>query len=136
MYVPDDRFPLNTAAGYSSLWVTLVCPLVAMPGNLYCMMPLFLVCASRPQALHLQLFFLLWAFCYGICAALMGVVVGIPALRLRGDFWPEIIRVVLVNTLVSLPVAHQGLTGILLTGYPEHRNCCFACYFCYSYYEV
>ena len=59
----------------------------------------------------------------GICAALMGVVIGIPALRLRGDYlaiitlgFAEIIRVVLVNIDSALGFkltgGASGLTGI------------------------
>ncbi len=55
------------------------------------------------QALHLQLFFCCGPFVWRHCAALIGVVIGIPALRLRGDYlaiitlsFAEIIRVVLV----------------------------------------
>ena len=65
----------------------------------------------------------------GICAALMGVVIGIPALRLRGDYlaiitlgFAEIIRVVLVNIDSALGFkltgGASGLTGIpAYTGY-------------------
>ena len=65
----------------------------------------------------------------GICAALMGVVIGIPALRLRGDYlaiitlgFAEIIRVVLVNLDSALGFkltgGASGLTGIpAYTGY-------------------
>ena len=65
----------------------------------------------------------------GICAALMGVIIGIPALRLRGDYlaiitlgFAEIIRVVLVNIDSALGFkltgGASGLTGIpAYTGY-------------------
>lgn len=65
----------------------------------------------------------------GICAALMGVAIGIPALRLRGDYlaiitlgFAEIIRVVLVNIDSALGFkltgGASGLTGIpAYTGY-------------------
>ena len=65
----------------------------------------------------------------GICAALMGMVIGIPALRLRGDYlaiitlgFAEIIRVVLVNIDSALGFkltgGASGLTGIpAYTGY-------------------
>ena len=96
-----------------------------------CMMPLFglnaqaMASGSTPAVI----LFVAGLLFGGICAALMGVIIGIPALRLRGDYlaiitlgFAEIIRVVLVNIDSALGFkltgGASGLTGIpAYTGY-------------------
>jgi branched-chain amino acid transport system permease protein len=61
--------------------------------------------------------FPIYAICGGLCAALAGFVVGLPSLRLRGDYlaivtlgFGEIIRVVLLN--LNVVGGARGLYGI------------------------
>ena len=78
--------------------------------------------ASFPEWLQQALSYLILVVGGGICAGVVGLVVGMPALRLRGDYLAiatlglsEIIRIVIQNS--------QPLGGALgLTGIPKYTN--------------
>jgi len=71
-----------------------------------------------PFLRHVQLPFLVAIIIAGLCAALVAVIIGVPALRLRDDYlaiatlgFAEIIRVLITNAQ-SLTNGAQGLKGI------------------------
>ncbi|MGI6159937.1 MAG: branched-chain amino acid ABC transporter permease, partial [Limnochordia bacterium] len=73
--------------------------------------------ASAYLTVHLQLPFVLAIICGGILAGLAGLAVGLPALRLRGDYlaiatlgFGEIIRVIILNT--DAVGGARGFSGI------------------------
>ena len=85
----------------------------------YCGALVWKATVSLPQPLSLWLGLL----CGGLLAAVFGVMIGIPALRLRGDYlaiitlgFGEIIRVCIIN----LPSITGGTPGLL--NIPKHSN--------------
>lgn len=95
-------------AGLTELFVTLN---TSMTG------PAAKLSASLPEALQGPLCFLAALMGGGCCAAVAGLLIGLPTLRLRGDYlaiatlgFGEIIRVVITNT-PALGAA-TGMTGI------------------------
>ncbi len=89
MYVLDDRF-LNIVTGYLGQLPLGHAGFMSIGGLaifIIRMMPLFgLDAQSMASGSTPAVILLLWPLIGGICAALMGVVIGIPALRLRGDY--------------------------------------------------
>ncbi len=89
---------------------------------------LFWMLNPWPQALHLQLFFCCGPFCLAALRRSDSVVIGIPALHLRGDYlitsllW-ALQRLSVLSGNVTLLLAssywwHSGLTGI-----PAYTGC-------------